>query len=55
MNSNPGAAFVGELRVSLDGREMARASVGADDGGIVEIEGLRIGSPGVHRLTVGDG
>ena len=57
VNSNPGAAFVGDLLVSLDGREMARASVGADDGGIVEIKGLRIERPGVHRLTVttGDG
>ena len=41
VNSNPGASFVGELLVSLDGRELARASVGADDGGIVEINGAK--------------
>ena len=56
-SSNPGAAYVGELQVSLDGVELARASVTEDDGGIIEVEGLRFERLGVHRLTVttGDG
>ena len=56
-SSNPGASYVGELRVSLDGVELASASVSADDGGIVEVDGLRFDRVGVHRLTVttGDG
>ncbi len=56
-SSNPGAAYVGELRVSLDGVELVSVSVTEDDGGIVEVEGLRFERLGVHRLTVttGDG
>ncbi len=52
VNANPGAAYAGDLHVRLDGADLARASMGAADAGIVEIEGLRIDQPGIHRLEV---
>ena len=52
VNSNPRAAFVGDLSVVLDGVECTRVSMSPDDRGIIEVAGLSLSEPGIFRFSV---
>ena len=52
VNSNPRAAFVGDLSVVVDGVECTRVSMSPDDRGIIEVAGLSLSEPGIFRFSV---
>ena len=51
VNSNPRAAFVGDLSVVVDGVECTRVSMSPDDRGIIEVAGLSLSEPGIFRCS----